>query len=413
MHRKLTIGKFTGLIEIDGGTEWTAELVALSPSVDWETVRLQYGERLDVLKDQAKEKLTELLTDSGESWNVRPVANTSNIKFAWTLETRGVEVSIHRNPCARIPGLRVQIRASALLIMNLNDVDALVVDLLAAFGLAYRSQKYSRLDVALTLANDSPLSMTRVSADVHNGKYITTFRSLSRFGSASRNDKTITFGKRPGVEFCIYDKSAELNARMRSGDNQEHTNAVKKFFHISNYIGTGYWLRFEWRLGREFLRENCMNSSGEVLTRLSSALAKVSKMIRFTKSKPTRGNQTRTPISDWWIVVCQLFEEGAKKTTSQDVGVYQSAESAPCVTSCLKASAAYFARVVSAESIRLNEDVTDDFIDRIATEHNKHFKLFLRNKLQQNKDAFKASSRVEFVPFVSEFPEFSQFAPEV
>ena len=306
------------LVELDGGTRWSADLAPASSSdADrFGDLVIENAFYLDRLKRQALEVEDDqegpaTVATGKQSWVMLPRAEfTACIHYAWTLELRGVFVSLHRSPDTISPSLRVRMTAEAMRTFSLQEVDALVSDLLAVFGYRFENQKISRLDVNLT-TNRKDWQISVLSPLVEAGAYVSRFKRFRRDGTASRVNHALTFGAYPNTEFQIYDKTAELEALIASGNEADRVRGAAKLAQLRAVLPHGRLTRYEWRFTREDLRDNGVNSTADVLAKLPALVpACMSRRVRFLNQAPTLGNSSRTKDSPAWCEVVAAFREG-------------------------------------------------------------------------------------------------------
>ena len=306
------------LVELDGGTRWSADVVpASSADADrFGDLVIENAFYLDRLKKQALEVEDDregpaTVATAKQSWVMLPRAEyTACIHYAWTFELRGVFVSLHRSPETISPSLRVRMTAEAMRTFSLQEVDALVADLLAVFGYRFENQKISRLDVNLT-TNRKDWQISVLSPLVESGAYVSRFKRFRRDGTASRVNHALTFGAYPNTEFQIYDKTAELEALIASGNEADRVRGAAKLAQLRAVLPHGRLTRYEWRFTREDLRDNGVNSTADVLAKLPALVpACMTRRVRFLSQAPTLGNSARTKDSPVWLDVVAAFREG-------------------------------------------------------------------------------------------------------
>lgn len=236
----------------------------------------------------------------GFVWFVRPMgANAGFWKYKWVLESHGIKLYIHSNPCPTTPAVRVRFGFECLARTDLFVAVRTLRKVLESVGFNWDYEILSRVDMQVLL----PVNIYDFLHAMEGSRVVTRCRGklVTHFNLFTSRLETITVSSH-NVELCIYDKRAQL-----------FTADSRYFMTFCKYVLGGdqvpeYLTRVEFRIRRDMLKRYGISSFSD-LYRSQSALPQLlgTDWFRILKDPKVRGSEKEQALSPLWVRVLEAF----------------------------------------------------------------------------------------------------------
>lgn len=272
-------------------------------SLDGQTACLVYGSVPSLaytLLDNWLEELTEKdvknfeVDLAGVRWSFSRAAGGNYGYFAM-ITGGGLSIAFCRSPGktagAEIPLCKVVFGWQLANSCNLADVMAQLFKYLSILGSTGLRYHISRLDIQYTT---NQLQMTDIELARQQNRVVTRCQKPGQWGGDVRAAETYLWSaKKSGWLLRIYDKTREV-IQTAAGDKYEW---------LASIIPDGRWVRIEWELKREFLRERDITTFEDLYAHWQPLISYImANLVRFVDRD--KGNHSeRTEPAPWWLVV--------------------------------------------------------------------------------------------------------------
>ena len=270
-------------------------------NLDFSVKGMVHPKFIEALK-QAKEKAQQNSCDiplefAGVKGMVKPNGASGGYAFIFTNEMYGL--TIKEKPSTEDAPVRVSIRSILLSNRGFKGACSDVMDSLDKLMHTIKDTVVGRVDICVDVqAPRFKLDPMKFIASGH-----TTKKTNWEFSAFGRSEyETLTIGKMPNVQCCIYNKSKQVTKQ----DKAIFWHSVWGNCHQYDPTQKGVW-RFEMRFGREYLRKRSIHTfedvEGALPKMLSVVMRKTIKMVDKRCANLSRDSQ----VSEIWDTVTRAI----------------------------------------------------------------------------------------------------------
>lgn len=196
----------------------------------------------------------------------------------------------------------VKIRAINLALNGYEKAIQSSLDKLKAIGFEIKNVSMNRVDYAMDVLTAVPIVLDPANVVTHSHRQVKSHYEPIVTVAKSRQVQSVTIGKMPGSQIIIYDKLAEVKAKL----NYEWF----KIWGIKRDAEDTYIKRVEIRAGKDALKAANISSIEAFYNRIGPALRRLVSSTRYVQGQSPDSNMSRRANHPLWKQVTSHIESG-------------------------------------------------------------------------------------------------------
>ncbi|HAU29488.1 MAG TPA: hypothetical protein DCW68_05175 [Rhodospirillaceae bacterium] len=270
--------------------------------------------QLEAAKAEAQEKHSSVPAKIGDSEMPVMVFETGargGYAFGFDTGVDGETWFVSNTEKRDVWGIRVSVKSLALALNGFAKVKQRLADVLKALGAEGCNaegffgngllESISRVDYCFDFLSDDASFRPDPDLLIANPHAIRTLHHEPTIEARGRQIETITIGKMPGRQLCLYNKSREMMVSRKF--------YWEEFWKLPEGHGGQVW-RIEVRAGKDELRAWNVRRFEDLEGKVGNIIAAILEAIRYVEPNPTDSNRARWPVADFWQQAISTAKNG-------------------------------------------------------------------------------------------------------
>jgi hypothetical protein len=281
-----------------------------------------------------REDVEQVLTIGNLSVQVKPNGAKGGYEYSFSTGGTGAIVAIKNNTQPKNYNLRISISSACLATKGIGGALEHIRDICNGLGARgvniQQNQKQEPFDTLVesvarvdycvdVLANGFMPSHERIVA--HSRSQRKFYKPESEFVQRGNHIESVTIGKMPNKQVCVYDKTREIVAKGKNywrdiWAQQPYMLGKDGTPNITIGENDTVW-RFEVRVGKDALRNASIVTLGDMQRLLPSLYDKILDETRLASAEATGDNPSRWPVHPLW----ELFRQQSAQCFATEAAI--------------------------------------------------------------------------------------------